>query len=104
VKKFVIPTFALAFILGSLVCAILDLNNDWLIGMGFDWNMVKVMLSGTILPFMFATAFTGVGSKVLFKSILSLGIRPLLLTATVTITAALISLFASFLLVPYIMI
>jgi uncharacterized integral membrane protein (TIGR00698 family) len=101
-KSFVVPIFAVAFTLGSLVCAALDLNVAPLLRMGFDWVAVKTLLSGTILPFMFATAFAGVGSKVSFRSIMSLGVRPLFLAATVAVTAGLLAFVAAFLLVPFI--
>jgi uncharacterized integral membrane protein (TIGR00698 family) len=102
VRNFVVPLFAVAFVLGSLVCAMLDLNVSSLLMMGFDWVNVKTLLSGTVLPFMFATAFAGVGSKVRFKSIMSLGYKPIILAATVAVTAGLLAFLVAFLLVPFI--
>lgn len=101
-RSFVVPFFAVAFTLGSIVCAALDLNTAPLLKMGFDWIAGKTLLSGIILPFLFATAFAGVGSKVSFKSIMGLGVRPLLLAATVAVTAGLLAFVAAFLLVPFI--
>ena len=101
-RGFVVPVFAVVFIIGSLICATLDLNVSSLLMMGFDWVAVKALLSGIVLPFMFATAFAGVGSKVRFKSIMGLGVRPLMLAATVAVTAGLLAFVAAFLLVPFI--
>ena len=101
-RGFVVPLFAVVFIIGSLICATLDLNVSSLFMMGFDWVYVKALLSGIVLPFMFATAFAGVGSKVRLKSIIGLGVRPLMLAATVAVTAGLLAFVAAFLLVPFI--
>lgn len=101
-KGFIVPFFAVVFIIGSLICATLDLNVSSLLTMGFDWVAVKALLSGIVLPFMFATAFAGVGSKVRFKSIMGLGARPLMLAATVAVTAGLLAFVVAFLLVPFI--
>jgi uncharacterized integral membrane protein (TIGR00698 family) len=100
--SFTVPLFAVAFTAGSIVCALLDLNAAPLLGAGVDWVAIKGYLSGTILPFTFATAFAGVGSKVSFSSILKLGARPILLTATVALTAGLLAFITAVLLVPFI--
>jgi uncharacterized integral membrane protein (TIGR00698 family) len=99
--SFTVPLFAVAFTIGSIVCAFLDLNAASLLGAGIDWVAVKGYLSGTILPFTFATAFAGVGSKVSFSSILRLGARPILLAATVALTAGLLAFLSAVLLVPF---
>jgi uncharacterized integral membrane protein (TIGR00698 family) len=100
--SFVVPLFAVAFTLGTVVCAIFDLNTAQLLGAGFDWVAVKAYLSGTILPCTFATAFAGVGSKVSFASILKLGARPILLAAAVAVTAGFLAFITAVLLVPLI--
>jgi len=99
--SFTVPLFAVAFTVGSIVCAFLDLNAAQLLGAGVDWVTVKTYLSGTILPFAFATAFAGVGSKVSFASILKLGARPILLAATVALTAGLLAFISAVLLAPF---
>jgi uncharacterized integral membrane protein (TIGR00698 family) len=88
---FTIPLFTLAFTVGTFVCAILDINASVLLQTGFDWLSLKPILSGTILPFAFATAFAGVGSKVSFSSILKLGVKPILLAASVAVTAGILA-------------
>jgi len=100
--SFTVPLFAVAFTAGSIVCALLDLNAAPLLGAGVDWIAIKGYLSGTILPFTFATAFAGVGSKVSFSSILKLGARPIILAATVALTAGLLAFITAVLLVPFI--
>lgn len=100
--SFTVPLFAVAFTAGSIVCALLDLNVAPLLGAGVDWVAIKGFFSGTILPFTFATAFAGVGSKVSFSSILKLGARPIILAATVALTAGLLAFITAVLLVPFI--
>ena len=99
---FTVPLFAVAFTVGSIVCAFLDLNVTPLLSAGVDWVAAKAYLSGTILPFTFATAFAGVGSKVSFSSILQLGAKPILLAATVAVTAGFFAFITAVLLVPFI--
>jgi uncharacterized integral membrane protein (TIGR00698 family) len=101
-KSFVVPLFAVAFTIGTLICAVLDLNVASLLSAGIDWVAIKGYVSGTLLPFTFATAFAGVGSKVSFKSILALGTKPILVAATVAVTAGLLAFVTAVLLVPYI--
>lgn len=100
--KFAVPLFAVAFTIGSIVCAFLDLNAAQLLGAGVDWVAIKAYFSGTILPFTFATAFAGVGSKVSFSSILKLGAKPIVLAATVAVTAGLLAFVSAVLLAPLI--
>jgi hypothetical protein len=80
----------------------LDVNTALLLGLGIDWVTIKGFISGSLLPFTFATAFAGVGSKVSFKSILSLGTRPILVAAAVAVTAGLLAFITAVVLVPYI--
>ncbi len=101
-KSFVVPLFAVAFTVGSLVCAFLDVNTASLLGAGIDWVAIKGYVSGTLLPFFFATAFAGVGSKVSFKSIAALGAKPILVAATVAVTAGVLAFVTAVLLLPYI--
>jgi uncharacterized integral membrane protein (TIGR00698 family) len=101
-RSFVVPLFAVAFTIGSLVCALLDLNTASLLGAGIDWVAIKGFVSGSLLPFTFATAFAGVGSKVSFKSILSLGSKPILVAAAVAVTAGVLAFVTAVLLVSYI--
>jgi uncharacterized membrane protein YadS len=70
--------------------------------MGYNWLTIKSTLSGTVLPFMFATAFTAVGSKVQLRSITELGFKPLFLAATVAISAGLIAFICAYILVSFI--
>lgn len=101
-RKFVVPLFAVAFTVGSLVCALLDVNAAGLLGVGVDWLAIKAYVSGTVLPFTFATAFAGVGSKVSFRSIAALGPRPILVAAVVAVAAGLLAFVSAVLLAPFI--
>jgi uncharacterized integral membrane protein (TIGR00698 family) len=103
-RSFVVPLFAVAFTIGSLVCALLDLNTASLLVAGIDWVAIKGFVSGSLLPFTFATAFAGVGSKVSFKSILSLGSKPILVAAAVAVTAGVLAFITAVALVPYIVV
>lgn len=100
--SFVVPLFAVAFTVGSIVCAFLDLNAAQLLSAGIDWIAIKGYFSGTILPFTFATAFAGIGSKVSFSAILKLGAKPIILAATVAVTAGVLAFITAVLLVPFI--
>jgi len=100
--KFVVPLFAVAFTVGTVICALLDLNADGLLGVGIDWIAIKGYFSGSVLPFIFATAFAGVGSRVSFRSILRLGARPILVAAAVAVTAGLLAFVMAVILVPFV--
>jgi uncharacterized integral membrane protein (TIGR00698 family) len=100
--KFIIPLFAVAFTIGSIVCAFLDLNTVQLIEAGIDWVAIKAYFSSTVLPFTFATAFAGVGSKVSFSSILKLGTKPIILAASIAAMAGLLAFVSAVLLMPLI--
>jgi uncharacterized integral membrane protein (TIGR00698 family) len=100
--RFVVPLFAVAFIVGSLVCAALDLAAPTLASQGFDWVWFKGLLSGSVLPFLFATAFAGVGSKVKFRSILGLGFRPFAAAAGVAAVAGFAAFISALALAPLI--
>jgi len=100
--KFVVPLFAVAFVVNSLLCAALDSYAPALAAAGFDWVLVKSILSGWVIPFLLATAFVGVGSKVRLKSIAALGARPLAVAATVAVAAGAVSLMMAALVAPMI--
>ena len=101
-KNFVVPLFAVAFTIGTLVCAFFDVKVASLLSVGINWLAIKAYISGTVLPFTFATAFAGVGSKVSFKSIAALGAKPILVAATVAVTAGVLAFVTAILLLPYI--
>jgi uncharacterized integral membrane protein (TIGR00698 family) len=100
--KFVVPLFAVAFVVNSLLCALLDSYAPGLIAAGFDWTWIKAALSSWVIPFLLATAFVGVGSKVRLRSIAGLGARPLAVAATVAVAAGAVSLLMAALVAPMI--
>jgi uncharacterized membrane protein YadS len=55
-----------------------------------------------VIPFLLATAFVGVGSKVRLRSIAGLGARPLAVAATVAVAAGAVSLLMAALVAPMI--
>lgn len=92
VSKVVLPIYGILFIFNSLFCAVLDAYAVQVKSMGFDWPLVKSVLSGTILPFLLATAFAGVGSKVRFRTIAKLGPRPFIVGAVTALIAGILAL------------
>lgn len=99
--KVVLPAFGVAFILNSLLCAFLDAYAPQIKAVGFDWPSAKALLSGSVIPFLLATAFAGVGSKVRFKDILRLGVRPFAAGALIAALAGLLALILAAAVSPY---
>jgi uncharacterized membrane protein YadS len=100
--KVVLPTFGLVFIVNTAVCALLDSYGSGINIFGFTWSSVKVFLSGTVIPFLLAIAFAGVGSKVRFRSIAKLGLKPFAVAAFMAVTAASLALILATLVAPMI--
>ena len=99
---FVVPLFGVLFIINSVLSAVLDSSVSQLAFVGFDWPWVKSMLSGYVVPFLLAVAFAGVGSKVRFKSILSLGAKPFAVAALMAVLAGVLALALAVLVAPFI--
>jgi uncharacterized integral membrane protein (TIGR00698 family) len=92
VSKIVLPVYGILFVANSLFCAVLDAYAVQVKFMGFDWPLVKSVLSGTIIPFLLATAFAGVGSKVRLRTIAKLGPRPFVVGAVTALVAGILAL------------
>jgi uncharacterized integral membrane protein (TIGR00698 family) len=90
--KAVFPVYGVIFIVNSIFCALLDIYSPQLLTVGFDWITVKKTLSGTIIPFLLATCFAGVGLKVRFRDIAKLGARPFAFGALMALLAGLLAL------------
>jgi len=99
---FILPIYGIAFIVNSLLCALLDAYAIQARSVGFDWPVVKSVLSGTILPFLLATAFAGVGSKVRLANITKLGARPFIVGAVTAVVAGLLALIMAIITVPFV--
>jgi uncharacterized integral membrane protein (TIGR00698 family) len=91
-SRVIVPIYGIVFIANSLFCAFLDAYASQVKSLGLDWPLVKAVLSGTIIPFLLATAFAGVGSKVRLGSIARLGARPLVVGAATASVAGLLAL------------
>lgn len=100
--KMVVPAFGIIFILNSVICASLDANAPLIKAMGFDWPQVKSVLSGTVLPFLLATTFAGVGSKVKFRFIARIGLKPFAVGALMSILAGVLALALAIVVAPYV--
>ena len=88
----VFPVYGVIFIVNSVFCALLDAYSSQLMNIGFDWITAKKALSGTIIPFLLATCFAGVGLKVKFKDIAKLGAKPFAFGALMALLAGLLAL------------
>jgi uncharacterized integral membrane protein (TIGR00698 family) len=88
--KLSVPLFAVAFLVGSLVCALLDASSPAL--MGVSWGAVKASLKASLIPFMLAVSFVGVGSKVRFRDIAGVGWRPFAFAALMAVASGALAL------------
>ncbi len=100
--KIVLPVFGVLFIVNSVFCAVLDANAPLIKAMGFDWPLVKGVLSGAVFPFLLATAFAGVGSKVRFRLIAKIGARPFVAGAVMSVLAGAVALILAIAIAPYV--
>jgi uncharacterized integral membrane protein (TIGR00698 family) len=100
--RVVLPTFGLVFIVNTVLCALLDSYSSGINFLGFTWSSVKFFLSGTVIPFLLAIAFAGVGSKVKFRSIAKLGLKPFAVAAFMAVTAASLALLLATVVAPMI--
>jgi uncharacterized membrane protein YadS len=98
----VLPVFAIVFIANSVISAVLNANVDSLMALGVDWLSIKSLLSGSVIPFILATAFAGVGSKVQFRSIAKLGVKPFAVAALMAVLAGGLALCLAVLVAPYV--
>jgi len=94
-----VPLFAVAFLLGSLVCALLDASSPAL--MGVSWVLVKNTLKSSLIPFMLAVSFAGVGSKVQFRDIAGVGWGPFAFAALMAVTSGALALLMAVVTAPY---
>lgn len=101
-SKFVLPLFGILFIANSLIGTLLDAYALQLASIGLDWAWMKTGFSGTILPFLLAIAFAGVGSKVKFKNISRLGAKPFAFAALMAVTAGMLALTMAVVVAPLI--
>jgi len=101
-KKVVVPAFGVVFIVNTVLCALLDAYASEITFLGFTWPSLKSFLSGTVIPFLLAIAFAGVGSKVKFRNIAELGLKPFSVAAFMAFTAGVLALMMAVLVAPMI--
>ncbi|MEM4405898.1 MAG: hypothetical protein QXT73_00985 [Candidatus Methanomethylicaceae archaeon] len=80
----------------------LDANASFIKAMGFDWSFVKGVLSGTVFPFLLATTFVGVGSKVRFRLIAKIGLRAFAFGALMAALAGALALVLAIAVAPFV--
>jgi len=101
--KMVVPTFAILFVVNTVVCAVLD----WASAIGLsmlaikDWPTVKAVLSSYVVPFLLATSFAGVGMKVNVTAIRKMGGKAFLAGLATALVAALLALLLVILALPF---
>jgi len=94
-----VPLFAVAFLIGSLACAALDASSPAL--MGVSWALVKSALKSSLIPFMLAVSFAGVGSKVRFRDLAGVGWGPFAFAALMAVTSGALALLMAVVTAPY---
>jgi len=102
VTKVTLPVYGVVFIINSIFCALLDAYAVQVATLGFDWLSVKKVLSSNILPFLLATCFAGVGSKVRLASIAKLGAKPFLFGAFMAVLAGVLALVLAVAVAPFV--
>lgn len=85
---FVIPIFGILFIVNSVLTAIFD---AYLTGVALGaWQFFKAAMGGRVIPFLLAIGFAGVGSKVSYKNISQLGVKPFAVAALMAMLAGIL--------------
>jgi uncharacterized integral membrane protein (TIGR00698 family) len=100
--KVSVPLFAIVFLVNSLICAGLNtitVNNPFLYS---SWSWLQTALKSSLIPFLLAIAFAGVGSKVKFRDIAKVGLKPFGFAALMSIIAGVLALGMAVLIAPYI--
>lgn len=97
--KVTVPLFAVAFLINTLLCAALDASSFTFLGIG--WNLVKTALTTSLLPFLLAISFAGVGTKVQFRDIASVGWKPFAFAAAMAVIAGTLALAMAVATAPY---
>jgi uncharacterized membrane protein YadS len=90
------------FLVNSLICAGLNtitVNNPFLYS---SWSWLQTALKSSLIPFLLAIAFAGVGSKVKFRDIAKVGLKPFGFAALMSIIAGVLALGMAVLIAPYI--
>ena len=99
--KYVAPLFAVIFIINSIICAGLDsyaITNPIL---GATWISLKANLK-SMIPFLLAISFAGVGFKVKFRDIAKVGWKPFGFAALIAVITGILALTMAAIIAPYV--
>lgn len=98
--KVSVPLFAIVFLVNSLMSAGLDsVSSPAFHGL---WTLVKSGLKSSVIPFLLAVAFAGIGSKVRFINIAKVGWKPFVFAAFMSILTGAVALGMAVFIAPYI--
>ncbi len=100
--KVTVPRFALVFLLNSLLCAGLNTYAPAVPSLNMAWIFIKSTLKNTLIPFLLAVSFAGVGSKVHFSDIAKVGWKSFSFAAIMSVIAGALALGMAVLMAPYI--
>ncbi|TFH14757.1 putative sulfate exporter family transporter [Candidatus Bathyarchaeota archaeon] len=100
--KVAVPLFAVVFLVNSLICAGLNAYTANNVVLGSAWIWLQTALKSSLIPFLLAIAFAGVGSKVKFRDIAKVGLKPFAFAALMSIVAGVLALGMAVLIAPYI--
>lgn len=100
--KVSVPLFAIVFLVNSFICAGLNRYTLTSPALYNVWSLVKTAFKSSIIPFLLAVAFAGVGSKVRFSDIAKVGWKPFGFAALMSVVAGGLALGMAVLIAPYI--
>lgn len=100
--KVAVPLFAVVFLVNSLICAGLNAFTVNNMVLGSAWMWLQTALKSSLIPFLLAISFAGVGSKVKFRDIAKVGLKPFAFAALMSIVAGVLALGMAVLIAPYI--
>jgi uncharacterized integral membrane protein (TIGR00698 family) len=100
--KFVVPLFAVIFVINSVICAGLDSYSTTIPILGPAWIFTKTNLKSSLIPFLLAISFAGVGSKVKFRAIAKVGWNPFGFAAIMAVIAGVLALSMAAAIAPYV--
>lgn len=101
-RKIMIPVYGVVFVILTFICALLDINYQSLLTLGFDWIKVKSVLNDVVLKFLLGLCFAGVGFKVNFRDISKLGVKSFIVGALISALIGGIALLLTILVAPFI--
>jgi uncharacterized integral membrane protein (TIGR00698 family) len=101
-NNFIVPLFAIIFIINSVISASLDLYATTIPILGSSWVFMKTSLKLWLIPFLLAISFAGVGSKVKFRDIAKVGWSPFAFAAIMAVIAGVLALSMAIVIAPYV--